>query len=665
MNAYSLEKTDAILDELENVARRGDPEHQFYSKLLEATQTLLDPNTVLVATAESPPWILMQRGTEVLAQSLATELSKLDATIAPDSAETGSSSGSSSSGSSSSGSSSSGSSSSREGQWFVTRFPSSRPTLLLAIQSRHPATASPSTRTRNLLHALGEIAEVRELAVSSSRTDGIVRTTLRRATEVSEATEMAMVDRGFVEAMREAVQADRVSLYERAGMIACSGTTRVDPRSPTVNYLEKRIESVAGTSQPQWLQVDSESPHVNGQGLSLYLPCEVPPPNGANPSVGASPFGILVEWENKVGIVDRAQGVAIALPILQQAWQQQRRWLQVPPGVQAKAMRRASGPTAGGLKSRFLITGILLASILGISLLPYPFAIQADGVLEPAKQRYIHAPLDSLIETIFVGDGETVAVDQPLIQLRSPTLDLQIEEVLGQIRALEEKRDGLRIAVNQLTNNSSDVPNQIRISSELKLIDAQRFQANEKLQFLDKERSELLLRSPLQGVVIANDLERELRNRPLQRGDTLFRIAATEGPWQMQLAIPDRDSGIVEQALRNGPISIQWGLDSGTSIEQTATLNSMRSDVVWYPNRGSHRNAVATIPEGSISQPALNAVAFAKIPCGTRPVWYVWSRPLIEFLQKRFWLPSFTYQNTTTSTSPPTASSSPAKESIP
>lgn len=650
MNAYSLEKTDAILDELESVARRGDPEHQFYLKLLEATQALLDPNTVLVATAESPPWILMQRGAEISAQSLASELSKLDSQVAADFAGAGPSSGPSNS---------------KDGQWFITRFPSTRPTLLLAVEICSTPTAGPSNRTRNLLHALGEIAEVRELAVSSGRTDGMVRTTLRRASEVSEATDISTVDRGFVEAMREAVQADRVSLYERASMIACSGTTRIDPRSESVIYLEKRIESVIRTSQPQWLQVDTESPHVSAQGLSLYLPCEVTPSNGANPSTGPSPFGILVEWENKVGIVDRAQGVAIALPILQQAWQQQRRWLQVTPGAQAKAMRSASGSTTGGLKSSVLVTCILLASLLGLGLLPYPFAIQAEGVLEPSKQRYIHAPLESLIDTIFVKDGETVGVGQPLIQLRSPTLDLQIEEVLGQIRALEEKRDGLRIAVNQLTNNSTDLANQIRISSELKLIDAQKSQANEKLQFLENERNELLLRSPLQGVVIANDLERELRNRPLQRGDTLFRVAATEGAWQMQLAIPDQDSGIVEQALRNGPISIQWGLESGTSHQQSATLNSMRSDVVWHPNRGSHRNAIATIPEGSISQPALNAVTFARIPCGTRPVWYVWSRPLIEFLQKRFWLPSFSYRNTNPDTSLPTTSSSPAKESIP
>lgn len=650
MNAYSLEKTDAILDELENVARRGDPEHQFYSKLLDATEALLDPTTALIATVESPPWILMQRGAPVLERSLASELSKIEEAIAPVSTDAAANPRPLSS---------------NDGQWFVTRFPSNRPTLLLAIQSRNSATASPSNRTRNLLNALGEIAEVREMAVSVSRTDGVVRTTLRRASEVSEATGMATVDRVFVEGMREAVHADRVSLYERSRMIACSGTTRVDPRSETVINLEKRIESVALKSQPQWLQVNSESPDNSGQGLSLYLPCEVSQSNGASSHAGVPLFGILVEWENKVGIVDRAQGVAIALPILQQAWQQQRRWLQVPPGAQAKAISSASGPTRGGLKSSILVTGILLASILGISLLPYPFAIQAEGVLEPAKQRYIHAPLDSLIDTIFVGDGETVSIDQPLIQLRSPNLDLQIEEVLGQIRALEEKRDGLRIAVNQLTNSSSDVPSQIRISSELKLIDAQQFQAAEKLRFLEEERSELLLRSPLQGVVIANDLERELRNRPLQRGDTLFRIAATDGPWQVQLAIPDRDSGIVEQALRKGPISIQWGLESGTSIQQAATLNSIRSDVTWHPNRGSHRNAIATIPEGSIAQPALNAVTFARIPCGTRPVWYVWSRPLIEFLQKRFWLPSFSYQNTISNPSPSTASSSQSKESIP
>lgn len=650
MNAYSLEKTDAILDELENVARRGDPENLFYTKLLDAAEALLDPVTVLIATTDTPPWILLQRGGAISEQSLASALTKLDTMGVTGTASV---------------TKLDGNSAAEDDHWLVTRFPNNRPTLLLAMRSRNAPTSAPSNRTKNLLNALGEIAEVREMAVASSRADGMVRTTLQRALEITSATNLGALDRGFVEALREAVHADRVSMYEQAQMIACSGTSKFDPRSETVISLEKRIGLVADRTQPQWLQTGSGSTHASDQGMVLYVPCQIHQLNSKDPSATPSPYGLLVEWGTRVGIVDRAQGIAVALPILQQAWNQQRRWLAVPPGVQAKAIQNASVRTSRSLSSRFLVTSVLLAGILGTSFLPYPFAIQADGILEPAKQRYIHAPIDSLIDTILVNDGETVGIDQPLIQLRSPTLDLQIEEVLGQIRALEEKRDGLRIAVNQLTNSSSDVPNQIRISSELKLIDAQQSQATEKLQFLEKERGELLLRAPLHGVVIANDLDRELRNRPLQRGDTLFRIAATDGPWQLQLAIPDRDSGIVEQALRDGPIPIQWGLESGTSHQQTATLSSMRSDVVWHPSRGSHRTAIAAIAEGALAQPALNAATFARIPCGTRPVWYVWSRPLIEFLQKRFWLPSFTSQQAISDSSPPNASSSRAKESIP
>ena len=138
MTDYSLEKTDAILDELENVARRGDPEHQFYSKLLDATEALLDPTTALIATVESPPWILMQRGAPVLAQTLSIELSKIDGAIVPVSGDAASNPRPVSS---------------DEGQWFVARFPSNRPTLLLAIQSRNTPTLSPSNRTRNLLNA--------------------------------------------------------------------------------------------------------------------------------------------------------------------------------------------------------------------------------------------------------------------------------------------------------------------------------------------------------------------------------------------------------------------------------------------------------------------------------------------------------------------------------
>jgi hypothetical protein len=273
-------------------------------------------------------------------------------------------------------------------------------------------------------------------------------------------------------------------------------------------------------------------------------------------------------------------------------------------------------------------------------MIPYPFYIQTQAHLEPTSQRFIHATADSFIQELLVREGQSVQSNQPLVRLRAPNLELQIEEVTGQIRALGEKKNALRVAVNQLSPNTSDLANQTRLSAEVRLIEIQEKHAQDKLDFLDKQRQELLLKSPIQGVVVGGDLSRELSDRPLQRGDALFRVADIHGPWQLKLQVADRDGGYVQEALLGGPIDIDWGLENSTRRGLKAKLISMSPEVDQRPNQGPCRSATASLGESQLERPAIGAIAYARIPCGKQPLWFIWSRPMVEFLQKRFWLNS-------------------------
>jgi len=52
-------------------------------------------------------------------------------------------------------------------------------------------------------------------------------------------------------------------------------------------------------------------------------------------------FRLLIEWGSKVGVVDRVQGLAMVMPVIQQAWVQQRRWLSVPEKTRGHVLNRA------------------------------------------------------------------------------------------------------------------------------------------------------------------------------------------------------------------------------------------------------------------------------------------------------------------------------------
>jgi multidrug efflux pump subunit AcrA (membrane-fusion protein) len=413
-------------------------------------------------------------------------------------------------------------------------------------------------------------------------------------------------------------------------MIACSGAASIDSNSTTVQELEKSVLGLFQNNEPKLWNAADHQPQAPRYRLLLPWPS----------NSDSLTHGLLVEWSDPQATIDRVQRASNLLPMINQAWQNQHRWLCLPPQARAQAIGKSASQVPAGRFPKRLALLALLASLVGLAMIPYPFYIQSQAYLEPTTQQFIHATADSFIEELLVGEGQSVQSHQPLVRLRAPNLELQIEELTGQILALVEKKNGLRVAVNQLSVNSSDLANQTRLSAELRLIEIQEKHAQEKLAFLEKQRQELLLQSPIKGTVVGGDLSRELSDRPLRRGDALFRVADLQGPWHLKLLVADRDGRYVQQALLNGPIDIDWGLENSTGRGLKAKLVSMRPEVDQRPNQGPCRSATASIEESQLEQPAIGAVAYARIPCGKQPLWFIWSRPLVEFLQKRFWFNS-------------------------
>ena len=627
MSDSNLETTDWVLGQLEAIARNADPQNQFYPRLTQSLLPLLNADCVLLAIElESKPLVLFSSGNSPDPVSLQAALqlafaqqpssgsldpNPIDPTSLPPHRAL-------------------------SDPWISVRFPKNNPSKPLAILARfanlpgHEQLAG----AKNLLDALAEIAELREVYVENHRAVGLWKQAIVRSEDLTNAQSHPQLNRGVVEALRELLQADRVSLFQKdhqaASMIACSGAPSIDSNSTTVQELEKSVLGLFQNNEPKLWNAADHQPQAPRYRLLLPWPS----------NSDSLTHGLLVEWSDPQATIDRVQRASNLLPMINQAWQNQHRWLCLPPQARAQAIGKSASQVAAGRFPKRLAGLALLASLVGLAMIPYPFYIQSQAYLEPTTQQFIHATADSFIEELLVGEGQSVQSHQPLVRLRAPNLELQIEELTGQILALVEKKNGLRVAVNQLSVNSSDLANQTRLSAELRLIELQEKHAQEKLAFLEKQGQELLLQSPIKGTVVGGDLSRELSDRPLRRGDALFRVADLQGPWHLKLLVADRDGRYVQQALLNGPIDIDWGLENSTGRGLKAKLVSMRPEVDQRPNQGPCRSATASIEESQLEQPAIGAVAYARIPCGKQPLWFIWSRPLVEFLQKRFWFNS-------------------------
>ena len=632
MSDSNLETTDWVLGQLEAIARNADPQNQFYPRLTQSLLPLLNADCVLlVIVLEAKPLVLFSSGNSPDPESLQAALQlafaqqpssvRLDPNpVDPNPVD----------------SSSPPPHRALNSPWISVRFPKNNPSKPLAILARFANLPSHEqlAGAKNLLDALAEIAELREVYVENHRAVGLWKQAILRSEDLTNAQSHPQLNRGVVEALRELLQADRVSLFRKdhqaSSMIACSGAASIDSNSTTVQELERSVLSLFQNNEPKLWNAADHQPQAPRYRLLL------PWPSNADALV----HGLLVEWSDPQATIDRVQRASNLLPMINQAWQNQHRWLCLPPRARAQAIGKSATQAPSGRFPKRLASLALLASLVGLAMIPYPFYIQTQAYLEPTTQQFIHATADSFIEELLVAEGQSVQSHQPLVRLRAPNLELQIEELAGQILALVEKKNGLRVAVNQLSANNSDLANQTRLSAELRLIEIQEKHAQEKLDFLEKQRQELLLQSPIQGIVVGGDLSRELSDRPLQRGDALFRVADLQGPWHLKLLVADRDGRYVQQALLNGPIDIDWGLENATGRGLKAKLVSMRPEVDQRPNQGPCRSATASIEESQLEQPAIGAVAYARIPCGKQPLWFIWSRPLVEFLQKRFWFNS-------------------------
>lgn len=628
MSDSNLETTDWVLGQLETIARNADPQNQFYPRLTQSLLPILNADCVLlVIVLETKPLVLFSSGhspdPESLQAALRLAFAQQPSSVPLDPNPVDPNSPPSHR--------------ALCAPWISVRFPKNNPSKPLAILARfaNPPSHEQLAGAKNLLDALAEIAELREVYVENHRAVGLWKQAILRSEDLANAQSHPQLNRGVVEALRELLQADRVSLFRKdhqaASMIACSGATSIDSNSTTVQELERSVQDLFQSNEPKLWNAADHQPQAPRYRLLLPWPSS---------NDDALTHGLLVEWSDPQATIDRVQRASNLLPMIKQAWQYQHRWLYLPPRARTQAIGKPASQDPAGRFPKRLAGLALLASLVALAMIPYPFYIQTQAYLEPTNQQFIHATADSFIEELLVGEGQSVQSHQPLVRLRAPNLELQIEELTGQIQALVEKKNGLRVAVNQLSANSSDLANQTRLSAELRLIEIQEKHAQEKLAFLEQQRQELLLQSPIQGIVVGGDLSRELSDRPLQRGDALFRVADLQGPWQLKLLVADRDGRYVQQALLNGPIDIDWGLENATGRGLKAKLISLRPEVDQRPNQGPCRSATASIEKSQLEQPAIGAVAYARIPCGKQPLWFIWSRPLVEFLQKRFWFNS-------------------------
>ncbi len=275
--------------------------------------------------------------------------------------------------------------------------------------------------------------------------------------------------------------------------------------------------------------------------------------------------------------------------------------------------------------------GLLLLFIVRINL-----DLEANGSLQPIEQRQVFAHVDGEVVDVKVDHGSVVKAGQPLVQMRNRDLEIEITGLQGQ---LEEAREQLVTLDLQISSGAlnSDEPEFLRAISQRREYAVRKQSLESQLQLQTEKYNQLTRVSPIDGVVMTWDLEKNLRMRPVVTGQVLLTVANPNSEWELELLMPEKRMKYLDEAFRqsNGkPLPVEFIMATEPSVTHTGTLDV--SNVHGRAELDPQEGAIVKLrvkpdkPDAISKRPG--AEIKADVVCGKRSAAFVWFHEVIEWI---------------------------------
>ncbi len=185
--------------------------------------------------------------------------------------------------------------------------------------------------------------------------------------------------------------------------------------------------------------------------------------------------------------------------------------------------------------TRWVVPLGLMACVLAMWV-PVTYRVRCNASIEPATRRFAVAPFDGLVLMGFAEPGDLVKRGDVLAEIDGRTIRWELSGVTA------ERRQSLRQREIELTDRN--IP-----KAFLAELENERLTAEESV--LKFKRENLLVKSPVDGVVLSGSLERS-EAASVETGQVLFEIGQMN-PIKVQLAVPAED---IAQVAIGDPVTI-------------------------------------------------------------------------------------------------------------
>jgi hypothetical protein len=163
-----------------------------------------------------------------------------------------------------------------------------------------------------------------------------------------------------------------------------------------------------------------------------------------------------------------------------------------------------------------------------------------------------------------------------------------------------------------------------------------------ELALLRTKQQQLTILAPLRGQIVTWKVEDLLLHRPVQRGQGLLTLANPDGPWELELYLPERRLKHVQGSHHEGEQDVTFTLAShpGQTFHGRVVEIEQAAEV-----RGEEGNSVlvrVAVEKSELPPLHDQTTVTAKLHCGRTSVGYAWFCDLIETIQSKvlFWLPT-------------------------
>ncbi len=305
---------------------------------------------------------------------------------------------------------------------------------------------------------------------------------------------------------------------------------------------------------------------------------------------------------------------------------------------------KAIGKSAVLVKARNLpktlsIGGAIIAVIAALFLVPTTFELKAEGTLQPVNRREVFFDINGTIKDIKVHDGDEVKKGQVLLTLENPELDQEWEKVLGQLSETSERLAGLRQAAMQGNLTEAQA---VQMAGERLQLREREKSLQRQLKLIQAKRAKLTIKSPADGqVLLPWDAEQSLLHRPVVAGQRVMTIADPKGPWEIELAMPERRMGHLiearEKLRKKDPkadLPVSYILATDPRNKKYGKIKEIYGITQVKGQEGPTVKILVAIDAKDLYAPRPGTTVTAKVACGKCSIGYQWFHEAIEWIQK-------------------------------